>query len=151
VVTLQSATVGDWYEIGMVLGLGLAAGVFFAGVVGAWRVGWLVSVVGSVAVGVVAGLLVRVWLDTGGLPVPGGVVGGVIGSVSAGVIARGALRRGGTGGGTAFLLVSASVMIGLLALIPVAGYVMAVVLPLLAVRRTRGRPERYAGLRTLSK
>ena len=41
---LQSALVSDWYEIGMVLGLGLAAGVFFAGVVGAWRVGWLVSV-----------------------------------------------------------------------------------------------------------
>ena len=142
---------GDWYEIGMVLGLGLAAGVFFAGVVGAWRVGWLVSTLGAVAVGIVAGLLVRLWLDTGGAPVPGGVVGGIIGSVSAGLIVRGALRRGGTGGGTAFLLVSASVVIALLALIPVVGYVMAVALPVLALRRTRREPGRYAGLRTLSK
>ena len=135
----------------MALGLGLAAGVFLAGVVGAWRVGWLVSTLGSVAVGVVAGLLVRVWLDTGDLPVPGGVLGGIIGSVSAGLIVRGALRRGGTSGGTAFLLVSASVVLALLSLIPVAGYVLAVVLPVLAVRRTRRQPERYAGLRTLSK
>jgi hypothetical protein len=143
--------VSDWYEVGMVVGLGLAAGVFFAGVVGAWRVGWLLSLVGSVGVGVLAGLLVRAWLDTGGAPLPGGIIGGVIGSVSASLIVRGALRRGGTAGGTAFLLVSASVAIALLALIPVVGYVMAVALPVLALRRTRREPERYAGLRTLSK
>jgi hypothetical protein len=114
-------------------------------------VGWLLSLAGSVGVGILAGLLVRAWLDTGGAPLPGGVIGGVIGSVSAGLIVRGALRRGGTAGGTAFLLVSASVAIALLALIPVVGYVMAVALPVLALRRTRREPERYAGLRTLSK
>ncbi len=136
----------DWYEIGVTVGLGLAAGVFFAGVVGAWRVGWLVSVVGALAIGVVAGLLIHGWIGVGG-----GVVGGVIGALSAGVIARGALRSGGTAGGTAFLLVSASVAIAVVALIPGAGFVLAVVLPVVAVRRLRRAPKRYAGLRTLSK
>jgi hypothetical protein len=137
--------VSDLYEIGVTLGLGLAAGVFCAGLVGAWRVGWLVSTLGALAVGVVAGLLVHGWIGAGG-----GVLGGVIGAVSAGLVARGALRRGGTAGGTAFLLVSAAVAIGLLALVPAAGYVMAVALPVVALRRSRG-PQRHAGLRTLAK
>jgi hypothetical protein len=137
---------GGWYEIGVTVGLGLAAGVFFAGIVGAWRVGWLVSVIGSVAVGVVAGLLVHGWLG-----LSGGVVGGVIGAVSAGLITRGALRSGGTPGATAFLLVSAAVAIAVVSLIPAAGFVLAVVLPAIAVRRVRREPKRYAGLRTLSK
>lgn len=141
----------DWYEIGMALGMGLAAGVLAAGVVGTWRAGWIVSVLGAAAIGVGAGLLVRAWLDTGSGPLPGAVIGGVIGAVSAGLIARGAMRHGGTAGGTAFLLVSASVALVLIALIPVAGYVMAVVLPVLALRRNRGAPDRHAGLRSLSK
>jgi hypothetical protein len=143
--------VGDWYEIGMALGLGLAAGVFAAGLVGTWRAGWIVSTIGAAGIGVVAGLLVRAWLDTGAGPLPGAVVGAVVGALSAGVIVRGALRRGGTAGGTAFLLVSAAVVIALLALVPVVGYVMAVGVPVLALRRARSEPERYAGLRTLSK
>jgi hypothetical protein len=138
--------VGDWYEIGVTLGFGLAAGVLLAGALAAWRVGLVVSVLGAVAVGVVAGLLVKGWLGAGG-----GVVGGIVGAVSASLIVRGALQRGATVGGSAFLLVSASVCIALLALIPIAGYVMAVVLPVLALRRTRREPQRYAGLRTLSK
>jgi hypothetical protein len=143
--------VSDWYEIGMALGLGLAAGVFFAGLVGTWRSGWLVSTIGAALIGVGSGLLVRAWLDTGAGPLPGAIAGGVIGALSASLIVRGALRRGGTAGGTAFLLVSAAVAIALIGLIPVAGYVLAVVLPVLALRRSRQEPERYAGLRTLSK
>ena len=42
-------------------------------------------------------------------------------------------------------------MIGLLALIPVVGYIEAVVLPALAARRARRSPETYAGLRSLAK
>lgn len=137
---------GDWYEIGVAIGLGVAAGVLLAGVLAAWKYGLLLSVVGALAVGVVAGLLLKGWLG-----LPGGLLGGVVGALSASVIARGALRRGGAPGGTAFLLVSAAIVLGLLALVPAVGYVIVVALPLLAVRRARQAPERYAGLRTLAK
>ena len=137
---------GDWYEIGITVGLGVAAGVFSAGVLAGLRFGWAASVAGALGVGVVAGLLVKGWLG-----VPGGLAGAVSGAASAGVVVRGALRRGGTIGGTAFLLVGAAVMLALLALIPLVGYVLAAMLPVLAWRRARAEPEHYAGLRTLSK
>ena len=54
-------------------------------------------------------------------------------------------------GATAFLLLGVAVVVGLLALIPVVGYVEAVVLPVLAARRARRSPEKYAGLRSLAK
>lgn len=137
---------GDWYEIGVALGLGLAAGLLFAGVLAGWRYGLVVSILGALAVGVGAGLLVKGWLG-----LPGSLLGAVIGALSASIIARGALRRGATQGGTAFLVGSASIAVGLLALVPVAGYVMAVVVPALAARRARREPDRHAGLRTLAK
>lgn len=56
---------GDWYEIGVALGLGLAAGLLLAGALAGWRYGLLVSIAGALAIGVVAGLLVKGWL---GLP-----------------------------------------------------------------------------------
>lgn len=137
---------GDWYEIGVALGLGLAAGLLLAGALAGWRYGLVVSVVGALAVGVAAGLLVKGWLG-----LPGSLLGAVIGAVSASIIARGALRRGATPGGTAFLIGSASIAVGLLALVPVAGYVLAVLVPALAARRARNEPDRHAGLRTLAK
>jgi hypothetical protein len=138
--------VGDWYEIGVALGLGLAAGLLLAGALAGWRYGLVVSVVGALAVGVAAGLLVKGWLG-----LPGSLLGAVIGAVSASIIARGALRRGATPGGTAFLIATASIAVGLLALVPVAGYVLAVLVPALAARRARNEPDRHAGLRTLAK
>lgn len=137
---------GDWYEIGVALGLGLAAGLLLAGVLAGWRYGLVVSTLGALAIGVAAGLLVKGWLG-----LPGSLLGAVIGSVSASLVARGALRRGATPGGTAFLVGSASVAVALLALVPVVGYVLAVVIPALAARRVRREPERHAGLRTLAK
>ena len=53
--------------------------------------------------------------------------------------------------GTAILIASASILVGLLALVPVAGYVLAVLVPALAARRARNEPDRHAGLRTLAK
>jgi hypothetical protein len=138
--------VGDWYEIGVTLGLGLAAGLLLAGLLAAWRYGLLTSVVGALAVGALAGLLVKGWIG-----LPGALLGGLIGAGSASVIARGALRRGATTGGTAFLVGSASIVVALLALVPVLGYVMAIVVPATAARRARREPERHAGLRTLAK
>ena len=137
---------GDWYEIGVTLGLGVAAGLLLAGILAAWRYGLLTSVLGALAVGALAGLLVKGWIG-----LPGALAGGVIGAVSASFVARGALRRGATRGGTAFLVGSAAIAVAMLALIPVVGYVMAVVVPAGAARRARREPERHAGLRTLAK
>ena len=85
--------VGDWYEIGITLGLGVAAGLLLAGLLAAWRYGLLTSVLGALAVGALAGLLVKGWIG-----LPGALVGGLIGAVSASFVARGALRRGATPG-----------------------------------------------------
>ena len=102
---------GDWYEIGITLGLGVAAGLLLAGMFAAWRYGLLTSVLGALAIGALAGLLVKGWIG-----LPGALIGGVIGAVSASLIARGALRLGGTPGGTAFLVGSASLFVAMLAL-----------------------------------
>jgi hypothetical protein len=138
--------VDDWYLIGVTLGLGIAAGVLFAGILAGLSFGWITSTLGALAVGVVAGLLVHDWTGAGG-----GVVGALIGTFSTAVVVRGALRSGATIGGTAVILIGAAVAVALIALIPAAGYVLAVVLPVVAVRRARSEPERYAGLRTLAK
>lgn len=137
---------GDWYEIGITVGIGVAAGIAFAGVLAGLRFGFATTLLGATGVGIVAGLFVKGWIGAGG-----GVIGGVIGAVSAAAIVRGANRRGATIGGTAFLLVGAAVVVGLLALIPVVGYLEAVALPVLAARRARSGPEKYAGLRSLAK
>jgi hypothetical protein len=105
-----------------------------------------VALAGAIAVGVAAGLLVKGWLG-----LPGSLLGAVLGAVSASIVARGALRRGATRGGIALLVGGAAVAVGLLALLPVVGYVLAVVIPALAARRARNEPERHAGLRTLAK
>jgi hypothetical protein len=63
----------------------------------------------------------------------------------------GALRRGGTRSGTVVLLAGAALVLAGIAFIPVVGYVVAIVLPALALLLRRKRPERYAGLRTLAK
>ena len=106
---------GDWYEIGITLGLGVAAGLLLAGLLAAWRYGLLTSALGALAVGALAGLLVKGWIG-----LPGALLGGLIGAVSASFVARGALRRGATPGGTAFLIGSASIVVALLALVPVS-------------------------------
>jgi hypothetical protein len=138
--------VGDWYQIGITLGLGLAAGLLLAALLASWRYGLLVSTLGALAVGVLAGLLVKGWIG-----LPGALVGALIGAGAASIIARGALRRGATPGGTAFLIGSAALVVALLALIPVVGYVLAVVVPALAARRARQEPDRHAGLRSLAR
>jgi dolichol kinase len=77
-----------------------------------------------------------------------GVVCGLLGAVP---VVIGALRRGGTRAGTVTLLIGVALVLAGLAFVPVAGYLLAIVLPLLALLLRRRRPERYAGLRTLAK
>ncbi len=137
---------GDWYEIGITVGLGVGAGIAFAGVLAGLRFGFASTLAGALVVGVVAGLLVNGWIGAGG-----GVVGAVIGAVSAASVVRGANRRGATIGGTAFLLIGVAIVVALLALIPVVGYLEAVLMPVIAARRARQGPEKYAGLRSLAK
>ncbi len=74
-----------------------------------------------------------------------------LGAVGAAQIVRGALRRGGTRGGTAVIVAGAALAAGGLAWVPALGYLEAIALPLLAVRLRRRAPETYAGLRTLAK
>lgn len=137
---------GDWYEIGITVGLGLGAGILFAGLLAAVRFGFVLTLAGAIAVGVVAGLLINGWAGTGG-----GLLGGVVGAVSAAAVVRGANRRGATVGGTAFLLAAAGIVVAALALIPVVGFVEVVVIPAVAARRARSGPEKFAGLRSLAK
>ncbi|HTK23251.1 MAG TPA: hypothetical protein VL264_03390 [Gaiella sp.] len=136
----------DAVDIGFTLGLGLAAGLLLAGIFAAWRFGLVASLLGALLVGLAAGLLVR-----GSIGLPGAFAGALIGALSASIIARGTLRRGGTPGGTAFLFVLAAILVGMVALIPFVGYVLAVLVPVAAVRRVRQEPARHAGLRSLAK
>jgi hypothetical protein len=138
--------VSEAYEIGVSLGMGLALGVLCAGILAGWRYGIIASTVGALGVGLVAGLLVHGWLD-----VPGGVVGAMLGAISGSVVVRGAVRRGATLGATAMMFVGAAIAIAFVSIIPLVGYVLAVVVPAVAYRRVRSEPERFAGLRTLAK
>ena len=135
----------DVYWIGVFLGLGLGVGILLAGVLGGTRAGLLVAI----GLAAIIGFALGIWL--GDEPdAAAGALGGIFGAVSTGEIVRGALRRGGARLGTALLVAAAAVAVGLLALIPVVGYLEFLALPLLAVRLRRRRPERYAGLRTLA-
>ena len=142
---------GSWYWIGVSVGIGVGVGVFGAGF---WRSGRnspiLVTLL-SIAFGVGFGSVILdrqlgTWADR-----IGGVAGVVLGLLGAIPVVVGALRRGGTRGGTVTLLAAAALVLAALAFVPALGYVEAIVLPVLAALLRRRRPERYAGLRTLAK
>ena len=135
----------DVYWIGVFLGIGVGIGVLLAGVLGRSRTALLVGV----TLAAVAGFAVGIWL--GEEPeAAAGAIGGIFGAVSAAEILGRALRRGGERLGTALIGGAAGVALGVLALIPVVGYLELLALPILALRMRRAEPERYAGLRTLA-
>jgi hypothetical protein len=140
-------SMGAWYWIGVAAGLGAAAGVLLAGVARAT----IVTVVVGAAAGAGLGVLIDVWQPGGWGDIAAGVAGGALGGFGAAVIVVGALRRGGTRAGTALLVAGAAILAGGLAWAPALGYVEALVLPLLALRARRRRPDTYAGLRTLAR
>jgi hypothetical protein len=140
--------VGSWYWIGVCVGLGAAAGVLVAGFAARLAA---VAAVAAAAAGLGLGLAIDAWQPGGVADWIGGAIGGPAGALGAAVIVRGALRRGGTAGGTAALVAGAALVLAALAFVPVLGYLEAVAVPLLAARLRRRAPERYAGLRTLAK
>ena len=137
---------GSWYTIGLCLGLGLGFSVAITGVLGANVVGIGAAAVVGAVLGGATGLLIGSDAET-----IAGVVGGVVGALSAAVVVVGALRRGATRFGVGAYLGAVGVFICLLALIPLAGYAVAVALPALATRLRGRQAARFAGLRTLAK
>jgi hypothetical protein len=139
---------GSWYWIGVSVGLGAGAGVLVAGV--AARVVALALLLAAAA-GLGLGFAIDGWQPGGWGDVVAGAAGGLLAALGAAVIVTGALRRGGTRGGTAILVGVAALAVAALAFAPVVGYIEALALPAFAARLRRRQPERYAGLRTLAK
>jgi hypothetical protein len=138
--------VDDWYTIGVTLGLGLGFGVILSGLLAANAVGTGIAVVFGVAAGALVGYLIGDTAET-----IAGVVGGLVGALAAAVVVLGAMRRGATRLGVGAYVGAVGVLILMVSLIPVAGYVVTVVLPALALRMRGRQAARYAGLRTLAK
>jgi hypothetical protein len=138
--------VGSWYTIGLCLGLGLGLSVAITGILGTNVLGiGAAAVVGAVLGGAI-GLLVGDTAET-----VAGAIGGVLGALSASAVVVGALRRGATRFGVGAYMGAVGVLVCLVALIPIAGYVLAVLLPVMAARMRGRQAARFAGLRTLAK
>ena len=137
---------GDWYTIGLAVGLGTALGALFAGLLSATPLGRIAAIVLAGAAGAVAGVLIEDWTE-----LVGGAIGGLLGAAAAVVIVSGAFRRGGTRTGLALIVAALAAGLAGLALIPGAGYLEAVALPALAARLRRSQADRYAGLRSLAR
>jgi hypothetical protein len=134
--------VGDWYTVGILVGLGASIGVAATGVLRRALAGLVVAALAAVAIG----LLFGQWDEAAG-----GAVGAVCGAIGSGPLVRGTLRRGGTRGGTALLLALAALVGAALAFVPVVGYLEAVAVPALGARLRSRAPERHAGLRSLAR
>ena len=142
---------GSWYWIGVCAGLGAAVGVLFSGLAGTDRIWRVAAILVAGAVGAAIGFGIDSWQPGGwGDPVAG-IVGALAGAFGAAQVVRGALRRGGTRGGTALIVTAAALVVAGLAWIPIVGYLEALALPAVATRLRRAQPERYAGLRTLAR
>jgi hypothetical protein len=143
--------VGSWYWIGVSAGLGTAAGVLVAGALGAVRRVLLAAAVVAVIAGGALGFAIDEWQPGGWFDVVVAAAAGLLGLLGAAQVVGGALRRGGTRGGTGLLVGGGAIVLAALAWIPVVGYLQAVALPAVAARLRRAQPERYAGLRTLAR
>jgi hypothetical protein len=133
---------GGWYTIGILAGLGAAFGILAAAIVPRF----VIAAVAAAVAGAAVGFFVFGWPEA-----IAGAVGGVLGSLGATPVVAGALRRGGTRGGTALLVGLAALVVAALAFVPVLGYLEAAALPVLGRRLRRREPERHAGLRTLAR
>jgi hypothetical protein len=134
--------VGDWYTIGILVGLGTSIGVAATGALRRVLVSLVVAVAAAVAIGFVFGQ----WDEAAG-----GAVGALCGAIGSAPLVRGTLRRGGTPAGTALLLAGAGIVGAALAFVPVLGYLEALAVPALGARLHSRAPERHAGLRSLAR
>ena len=137
---------GDWYWIGLAVGIGTGCGTALAGLLGSSRAGLLAAAVLGAAAGAGAGFGLDNWDEA-----IGGAAGGLVAVAGTARVVQGALRRGGTRGGTALLVGLAGLVLAALAMIPAVGYLEAVALPLVAARLRRRAGERFAGLRVLAR
>ena len=112
---------GDWYTIGLALGLGTALGALFAGLLSATPLGRAAAVVLAGAAGALVGALIEDWTE-----IVGGAVGGLVGAPPRRSSSSGALRRGGTRSGLALIVAAVAVGLAALAFVPVVGYLEAV-------------------------
>jgi hypothetical protein len=133
---------GDWYTIGILVGLGAAIAVACTGALRRL----VPAAVVAIAIAVVVGLVVWDWEQA-----VGGAAGAVCGALGAGPLVSGTLRRGGTRAGTAALLGAAALVGAALAFVPALGYAEAVVVLALGLRLRQRAPERHAGLRSLAR
>jgi hypothetical protein len=133
---------GDWYTIGILVGLGASIGVAATGVLRRALAGLVLAVAVAVAIGLVFGQ----WDEA-----IGGAAGALCGAIGSAPLVRGTLRRGGTRGGTALLLALAALVGAALAFVPALGYLEAVAVPVLGARLRSRAPERHAGLRSLAR
>lgn len=133
---------GDWYTVGILVGLGAALGLAAVAFVRMLAPAAVIAVVAAVLIGLAFGQ----WDES-----VGGAAGSLCGAFGAAPLVGGALRRGGTRGGTAVLLGLVALAGAALAFVPVVGYLEAVAVPALGLRLRRRAPERHAGLRSLAK
>jgi hypothetical protein len=133
---------GDWYTIGILVGVGAAIGVAATGILRRA----LIAVVVAAAVSLALGFVFGQWDEAAG-----GLVGSLCGSLGSVPLVAGTLRRGGTRSGTAALLTVAAVVGAALAFVPVLGYLEALAVPVLGVRLRRRSPDTHAGLRSLAR
>ena len=133
---------GDWYTVGILVGLGAALGVA--------STGFLRRVLPAAAIALCAAILIGLAFGQWDEAI-GGAAGSLCGALGSAPLVGGALRRGGTRGGTAALLTLVSAVGAALAFVPVLGYLEAVAVPALGVRLRKRAPERHAGLRSLAK
>jgi hypothetical protein len=133
---------GNWYTIGVLVGLGAAIGVAATAVLRRP----LAALVVAGAIAVAIGFGFWQWEEA-----VGGLVGAVCGSLGSVPLVEGTLRRGGTRGGTAAILGLAALVGAALAFVPVVGYLEALAVPALGARLRRRSPDKHAGLRTLAR
>ena len=128
---------GGWYWIGVSVGLGTGAGVLLVGVVTGLLGATRLAIVAAALIAALSGAAIGHTIDAsepgGWANVFAGVLGGISGTLAAAQIVGGALRRGGTRGGTAAIVGVSGIALGALSLVPGARL------------RPRDRPARGRG------